>query len=198
MTRDVSINAAGRVRSACYIASVDVRSIPGHPGYFADAEGGIYCNTRRGRPSAARLERPEPMRKLRPTVQWVRNYQRTQVTLGRGHQRKVSRIVALTFLGPPPTPGHEVAHLNGNSLDNRAANLAWKTKSENEADRVLHGTSNRGERQGASKLTEADVRAIRVACRTKERQDDIAARFGIAQGHVSMIKNRKQWAWLDD
>jgi len=110
---------------------------------------------------------------------------------------KVARLVALAFRGEPPTPAHEVAHLNGRSLDNREVNLAWKTRTENEADKVLHGTSNRGARQGASKLTDDDVRAIRAAFAAGEKQRDIGARYGVSQGHISMLCNRQQWAWLD-
>lgn len=110
---------------------------------------------------------------------------------------KVARLVTLAFHGESPTPVHEVAHLNGDSLDNRPGNLAWKTKEENEADKIGHGTTNRGSRQGASKLTDDDIRAIRAAFRSGERQKDIGARYGVSQGHISMICNRRQWTWLD-
>lgn len=175
---------------------MDLRTIPGHPGYFASADGDIYSNVRRGRPSADRLAREEPLRRLVPGVSAVRGYRRYQVALGRGRSRKVARLVALAFLGPSG-PGFEVAHLNGDSLDNRAVNLAWKTKIDNEADKVGHGTTNRGRRHGASKLTDDDIRAIRSAFRSGERQKDIGARYGVSQGHISMICNRRQWAWLD-
>lgn len=53
----------------------------------------------------------------------------------------VHRLVLLGFKGPCP-PGHEGAHLNGNSFDNRIENLDWKTPSANQLDRKLHGTNN--------------------------------------------------------
>src|SRR5512139_988904 len=127
---------------------MDVRAIPGHPGYFASADGRIFSNIRRGTHSAARLAAPEPLREMRPSLGRVRNYQRYHVKLGRkGRTMKVARLVALAFLGEPGV-GLEVAHLNGDSLDNRAANLAWKTKAANEADKIDHGTTNRGSQQG--------------------------------------------------
>lgn len=53
--------------------------------------------------------------------------------------RRVAGIVAEVFLGPCP-PGHEVRHMNGNSFDNRATNLAYGTSSQNHLDQVRHGT----------------------------------------------------------
>lgn len=57
--------------------------------------------------------------------------------------RLVHRMVALAWLGGPPTEKHEVSHINGDRSDNRVENLAWKTHKENEADKVLHGTVTR-------------------------------------------------------
>lgn len=55
---------------------------------------------------------------------------------------KTSRVaveVVKAFHGPNPG-GMEVRHLNGDSTDNRAANLQWGTHSENILDAVRHGT----------------------------------------------------------
>lgn len=51
----------------------------------------------------------------------------------------VHRAVLEAFRGPCPD-GMEARHLNGHSQDNRLVNLAWGTKSENNLDRVRHGT----------------------------------------------------------
>ena len=52
---------------------------------------------------------------------------------------KVHRLVLETFVGPP-SEGQESRHLNGICTDNRLENLAWGSKSQNNNDRVLHGT----------------------------------------------------------
>ena len=49
------------------------------------------------------------------------------------------RLVCEAFHGPAPE-GYEVRHLNGVRDDNRAENLRWGTRAEQEADKVRHGT----------------------------------------------------------
>lgn len=51
----------------------------------------------------------------------------------------VHRLVAKAFHGDPP-PGHEVRHMDGDSLNNCADNIEWGTKSQNMLDRQRHGT----------------------------------------------------------
>ena len=57
---------------------------------------------------------------------------------GKRHARKVHQLVLETFVGPRPE-GHEVRHLNGDSMDNRLENLAYGTHSENVRDVIRHG-----------------------------------------------------------
>jgi len=40
-------------------------------------------------------------------------------------------LVALAYIGKPPTERHEVNHINNNKADNNYINLEWVTKSEN-------------------------------------------------------------------
>ena len=100
--------------------------------------------------------------------------------------------------GPPPSPHHEAAHLcgNGHLACVNPRHLRWATHKENEADRLIHGTRIRGERQGTAKLTETCVREIR-SLRGLIPQHKIAKQFSISQACVSMIVNRQLWAWLE-
>jgi DNA invertase Pin-like site-specific DNA recombinase len=75
-------------------------------------------------------------------------------------------------------------------------NLAYGTPAENQADRVAHGTSNRGRRQWQNRLTEDQVHEIRRLRSEGFMQKEIAERFGIARTTVSGIANGHQWAWL--
>ena len=51
----------------------------------------------------------------------------------------------------------------------------------------------KGEKNINAKLTEADVRAIRMRCAAGERHAVIAADYGIVRSLVSLIKTRRAW-----
>lgn len=111
--------------------------------------------------------------------------------------RTVSRQLCEDVNGPPPTPHHHAAHSCGNGTKGcvTKAHLLWKTKSENEKDKVYHGTDNRGERHPMSRLTQDQVREIR-ALKGLETQQVTADRYGVVNQMVSRIQSRKSWAWL--
>jgi hypothetical protein len=56
----------------------------------------------------------------------------------------VHRMVCEAFHGPAPTLTHHAAHWDGNRKNNIPNNLRWATCSENHADKIRHGTTNRG------------------------------------------------------
>lgn len=110
-----------------------------------------------------------------------------------GSNQVVARIVCVKLKGPAPTSDHEAAHscgrghlgcVNGN-------HLRWATHAENEADKITHGTSNRGARHGMAKLTEPEIKIIR-AIKAPSRQ--IAAMFGVSQTTISKIKRGEGWS----
>ena len=45
------------------------------------------------------------------------------------------RLVATTFLGPPPSEAHTVDHINNDCEDNRVVNLRWVLRSEQNRNR---------------------------------------------------------------
>lgn len=105
---------------------------------------------------------------------------------------KVHRLVLFAFRGPPPI-GHEGCHNDGNAENNRLENLRWDTPSANQRDRVIHGTSNRGEQCAAAKLTSEQVLAIRADTRL---QRIIAIDYGVRENTISRIKSKQRWAHL--
>ena len=104
----------------------------------------------------------------------------------------VHRLVAEAFLGPAPDK-HEVCHKNGDRSDNRALNLRWGTRKSNHADKILHGTDNRGENNHMCKLREKDVIAIR---RSLLPLKALAVEYKVSEPTISDIRNYKSWTWL--
>ena len=49
-------------------------------------------------------------------------------TKGRRRFFRVHRLVAMTFLGPAPSPNHVVAHRDGNGFNNQLSNIRWSTE----------------------------------------------------------------------
>jgi hypothetical protein len=110
------------------------------------------------------------------------------------HQ-SVCRYLCEFSHGPPPTREHQAAHSCGKAGCVNKRHLSWKTRLENEADKLVHGTHLRGERQNGAKLTEENVRQIRRLKGTMF-QGEIAAKFGVNYITVNDIFHGRTWAWL--
>ncbi|CDI11957.1 conserved protein of unknown function (plasmid) [Agrobacterium pusense] len=97
-----------------------------------------------------------------------------------------------------PLPRLEAAHLCGNGHVGcvTKSHLRWDTASGNQKDRVVHGTSNRGQRNGRAKLGEQDVKKIRVLGGSMS-QRGIARVFAVSNAAVADILHPRKWAWLE-
>jgi hypothetical protein len=117
------------------------------------------------------------------------------IWIGRGGRVERMYVVVCVWEHGPRPEGMQAAHScgNGPGCVNRR-HLRWATASENEQDKIIHGTSNRGERHGNAKLTEADVRAIRTDDRRPYHL--IALDYGVNDWTIARIIRRESWAWL--
>ena len=105
----------------------------------------------------------------------------------------IHRLVAEAFLGPPPTPAHEVCHRNGINDDSRVDNLYWGTRKENVADTVRHGRHREGVLK-AAKLKPEDIVGIRRLWNgTSMTAHAIAKQFGVSTGTISMAARGVTW-----
>ncbi len=109
----------------------------------------------------------------------------------------VSRLLCEDVNGPPPTPNHDAAHSCGKGHLGCVTkkHLSWKTRTENLADQVAHGTVRRGEKNHLTKLSEGQARAI-LALKGMEDAPSIARRYGVTAETVTSIQNGKSWSWL--
>jgi hypothetical protein len=109
-----------------------------------------------------------------------------------GKQVSAHRAVCSMVHGDPPTLKHEAAHTCGNGSKGCVSprHLRWATRQENEADKLIHGTSNRGARHGMAKITDEIARQIKASA---EPRREIAKRFGVKKDTVHKIKQGKLW-----
>lgn len=109
----------------------------------------------------------------------------------------VSRVVCEAANGAPPSSMHQAAHSCGNGAKGcvNPRHIRWATRSQNEMDKVSHGTSKRGEGNHNAKLTEANVRQIRKLRNTCTRKE-LADTFGVQQPAIDKILCGQRWGWL--
>lgn len=168
------------------------KPIPGYPGYEASDDGRVRSTERTV--IRHRYGKAIPVcrrgKLLTPTT-GKNGYPKVEVS---GRTESVHRLVAAAFHGLCPD-NHEVAHADGDRANSSAANLRYATRTENAADRRVHGTDSSGARGAGAKLTEAQVREIR-ALRGLEKQRDIAARYGVSHAAVGYAQRNETWKGL--
>lgn len=134
----------------------------------------------------------------------------------------VHHLIAEAFIGPRPD-GHVVNHIDSDRQNNALSNLEYVTSRRN-AEHALqsrkrrkgptmpqvplkgrprgeaHWSSrmpervSRGERQGASKMTEAKVREMRAMRESGQTVDSVAKHFNISIAQASRIIRGLRWA----
>lgn len=119
------------------------------------------------------------------------------ITLYRsGKQRSffVHRLVLIAFRGEAPD-GMEACHNDGDRSNPRIGNLRWDTRKNNHADKLEHGTVQHGEKNGFSRLTDDDVRKIRILVGLCTRAE-LAQAFGVAKATIEHVVRGKSWAHI--
>lgn len=106
---------------------------------------------------------------------------------------RVHILIAQAFYGPAPFVGALVAHNDGKKTNNRVDNLRWASATENQRDRVRHGTHRRGSSVFGAKLTESDIPVIRQRLLSGESQTQIGVDFGVSKHTIHMIAKNKTW-----
>jgi len=169
----------------CVMMNEEWRAIPGYEGRYSVSSVGrvrsedriVVEKTGMAKSLRGRLLRPTPNRGGYPSF---------NVTVGgKRVALRVHRAVALAFLGRPPSAKHEVSHCDGNPSNNHLSNLRWDTRAGNFADKVKHGTHNRGERHPNSRLSNADIDAIRASPKCNAQ---IAIQYGISQEYAQRVR----------
>lgn len=154
------------------------REVPGWPAYSVSDHGRVIG-------PRGRVLRPDTIKG---------GYQRvTLCAAPRVWRPTVHRLVLTAFLGSAPDDAPVARHMDGDSRNNRLSNLQWGTTSDNEGDKVRHGTSNRGTGNGRAKLTADDVRAVRKRLAEGEPQVAVARAMGIPAVTINHIHTGRTW-----
>jgi hypothetical protein len=126
---------------------------------------------------------------------------------GKRVYRRVHRLVALAFHGRPPTPKHQVNHINGTRTDNKPENLEYVTSQEN----TLHGYQVNGRTHSVKQRLLAssrfkwsanpkaklnyeqvsEIRHLRNTC--KQSLQEVSDLFGVSRSQVSAIATGRNW-----
>lgn len=109
-----------------------------------------------------------------------------------GKIRKANRVMCELAHGPAPGPGYEAAHSCGKGHLGcmNPKHLSWKTRTENQRDRRIHGTAGNGGYGRRPRLTPDQVLAIRASTDTIA---DLSRRYRVTTRAISMIRNREIW-----
>ena len=113
-----------------------------------------------------------------------------------GQMHNAARLMCEWAWGEPPTEFHQCAHNCGNPSCVAPGHLRWATPKENTADKIVHGTEQRGEKSGVAKLNEEQVRRIREL-RGKITQRELAQIYGVSVANIQAVHLRKTWTHLD-
>jgi len=161
-----------------------IENVPGWKGYFVSSKGDVF--------SLKKTYSREKWKKLNP----AKNKDgRVVVKLRNGTNVKLEylhKLVLLSHVGPRPN-GMQCCHNDGNPLNNHVSNLRWDTPKANNADKILHGTHQCGEKANQSKLKEAEVLEI---IKSQDTLIELAKRFNVAKCTIYKIKNKQSWTHL--
>lgn len=126
------------------------------------------------------------------------NYLAVQLSLadGGGERNYVHALVCEAFKGPRPQ-GAQCRHLDGNKYNNAAENLAWGTASENNADKIAHGTTLHGEKNPMAVLTSSQVTEMRRDReKTKTSYANLGRKFNVSTMTAYRAVTGQSWSKL--
>jgi len=167
--------------------TVEHREIKGQPGFLVGSDGVVWTYWRRD--SRGYIRRDYSGGDWTEVVPHLHNHGYVYVYLFNA-KILVHRIVLEAFVGPCPL-GMQARHLDGVKTHNWLSNLEWGTQSDNEIDKILHGTSVRGSGNAMSKLTEDDIINIREFAAQGMTRRELVNMYGVTT--IGRILDGKVW-----
>lgn len=115
---------------------------------------------------------------------------------GEYHTVKVYVLVALAFFGPNAV-GCQVNHLNGNTRDNRLANIEYVTPRENAEHALRELGRHVACGEARSELTDDDIRTIRRRVAAGESRAAVARDYPVGAKQIGHIVARRSWPHVE-
>jgi len=106
-------------------------------------------------------------------------------------------LVAEAFLEKPKDGVYLVCHNDGDKLNNHVDNLRYGTKADNYKDMVKHGVAYLGEATKSNKLTETQIKEIRLNP-NHLTQNELATLYNVSQQQISRIIRKENWKWMEE
>ena len=174
--------------------TIEYRDIPGFPGYRIGTDGSVW--------SSRQLNKGHRGQWHRLHIRVTNTRQHLSVSLQdsvtkRGKTRFIHSILLEAFVGPRP-PGMLALHKNDIPHDNRLDNLYWGTESEQARDRVTNRHLPRGKAHPNGKLSDDDVRAIRLRSAHGDSRRTLARAFHVTYSHIGNILSRRDRGDVQD
>ena len=172
------------------------KRIPGYGGYYeASSQGRIRSIdrlvTKRDRHTGKEMVQEYKGRVLNPSIQSKKGYVAVHISVNNKKTTlPVHHAILFAFVGMPEA-SQEACHNNGIANDNRPENLRWDTHSNNNKDRIRHGTYATGEKHAMAVLNNKTALNI---YKSNERGRVLAKRIGISETTISKIRLGKIWA----
>lgn len=174
------------------------RDVPGYEGYYqVSSLGRVRSLERRVRTSRnPDKSRISPGRFMRLKVCQPHLYLSVMFSKeGKKKEWFVHHLVLMAFVGPRPA-GMICNHLDSDRQNNAPTNLEWVTYLENSHHSIRKGRWHpfllRGERASWTKLTEAQVRDIRIRVAQGTSMYSLAREFSVANSTIAKIVHRER------
>jgi hypothetical protein len=124
---------------------------------------------------------------------------RGYATIGRdGKSYGAYRLMCELAHGEPTADKYEAAHSCGRGHEGcvNPRHLRWASRTENQRDRLKHGTDSRGEKCGKAKLSEDDVREI-IRQKGNKTVRQLADIYGVHHSTIWNIQSRNIWTYIE-
>lgn len=143
------------------------------------------------RPSG-KVQKAARLLTISPHIKTKYNLVRLTKSKGDSPLCRVCVLVCEAFHGARPH-GMFASHRNGNRQDDRADNLRWLTRKQNESEKVDHGTLLFGENSPVSKYTLKDAVAISEMRKTGLTYSEISDRLGFSIYFIASVCGGYSW-----